>query len=220
MNRPPLLIFDSDGVLIDSEVIACGAVADELAAWGLSFDGRAVAERFAGYTDAAIAQAVTAESGVALPHDFPARVQARAVEAFETQLKPMAGMTGLLERDRGQRCVASNAAQHRLERALEIVGLARFFAPGSLFSAEQVPNAKPSPDLHLHAARRMGFAPEDCLVIEDSVTGVAAARAAGIAVVGLLAADHVAPGQEKALRHEGAQAVFSSVEALTAWLER
>ena len=218
MNRPPLLIFDCDGVLIDSEAIACRVVAEELADWGLSYDAGAVADRFAGYTDAAIAEVVTAETGVALPGDFPRRVQARALIAFETELQPLEGMAALLQADRGARCVASNAAQERLERALEIVGLSRFFEAGACFSAEQVARAKPAPDLHLHAAARMGFQPSEALVIEDSVTGVQAAAAAGIAVVGLLAASHIPDGQEAALREAGARDVFASAGDLAEWL--
>jgi len=219
MNRPPLLIFDCDGVLIDSEAIACRVVAEELAEWGLSYDGRRVADRFAGYTDAAIAEAVTAESGVRLPGDFPQRVQRRALAAFENDLRPLTGMARLLERDSGARCVASNSAQHRLERALEIAGLARFFAPDAFFSAEQVARAKPAPDLHLHAVARMGFQPQDALVIEDSVTGVQAAAAAGVAVIGLLAASHLPKGQAEALLAAGARAVFETADDLAAWLQ-
>ena len=218
MNRPPLLIFDCDGVLIDSEAIACRVVAEELADWGLHYDARAVAERFAGYTDAAIAEVVSAETDIALPGDFPRRVQARALVAFETELQPLEGMEALLQGDRGARCVASNAAQERLERALEIVGLSRFFEAGAYFSAEQVARAKPAPDLHLHAAARMGFQPSEALVIEDSVTGVQAASAAGIAVVGLLAASHIPTGPGAALRDAGAREVFASAGELAEWL--
>jgi HAD superfamily hydrolase (TIGR01509 family) len=220
MNRPPLLIFDCDGVLIDSELISCRVVAEELTAWGAPHEGLEVAHRFAGYTDAAIAETVAAETGVALPADFPARVQARALAAFESQLEPMAGMTELLERDEGARCVASNSGQERLEKAIALVGLSRFFTQGSYFSAQQVARAKPAPDLHLHAAARMGYAPAQALVIEDSVTGVQAAVAAGIPVVGLLAASHVSEGQEAALRRAGARGVFQTAASLSDWLSR
>ena len=218
MNRPALLIFDSDGVLLDSELVACRVVAEELREWGLDFYGRSVAERFAGYTDAAIARTVTEETGMRLPEDFPARVQARALRAFETELRPVQGMEALLKRDSGPRCVASNAAQHRLERALELVGLAGYFPPGALFSAEQVARAKPAPDLHLHAAKVMGFQPADCLVIEDSVTGVQGARAAGMRCAGLVAASHAPEGQTGLLAEAGAEPVFTSVADLSNWL--
>ncbi|WP_455372040.1 HAD family hydrolase [Limibacillus halophilus] len=218
MNRPPLLIFDCDGVLIDSELISCQVVAEELTAWGAPHEGLEVAHRFAGFTDAAIAETVSAETGVALPTDFPERVQARALAAFETLLQPMPGMPQLLEEDRGARCVASNSGQVRLEKAIALVGLSRFFPEGGYFSAQQVARAKPAPDLHLHAAARMGFAPGEALVIEDSVTGVQASVSAGIPVVGLLAASHVKEGQEEALRAAGALEVFLSTDTLSDWL--
>lgn len=217
-----LLIFDCDGVLIDSEALACQAIADELADWDLRFDGSEVARRFAGYTDRQIADQLTRETGVSLPQDFPVRVQDRALAVFETSLMTPPGIHELLRGDRRPRCVASNSGRNRLRRALEIVDLLGFFGPERLFSAEQVSEPKPAPDLHLLAARRLGFAPEKCLVIEDSGTGVQAARNAGMQAVGFLGATHLDPSERAAqaqhLSNLGAQAVFKDFASLGVWL--
>lgn len=223
MKRPGLLIFDCDGVLIDSEALACQAIADELGDWGLAYEGAAVARRFAGYTDAQIARAIEAESGVALPRDFPQRVQERALAAFERALANPAGVEGFLERSGSPRCVASNSGRKRLLRALEIAGLMKFFGPERAFSAEQVAASKPAPDLHLLAARTLGFEPEECLVIEDSETGVEAARRAGMAAVGFLGASHLSAEdrglQAARLLERGAQVTFADFAGLEAWLD-
>ncbi|MBB3066622.1 HAD family hydrolase [Limibacillus halophilus] len=221
---PGLLIFDCDGVLIDSETLACQAIADELAGWGLRYEGAEVAKRFAGYTDRQIADQVTQETRVSLPKDFPLRVQNRALEAFETSLKTPPGIHELLRSDQRPRCVASNSGRNRLRRALEIVDLLDFFGGRSLFSAEQVPQPKPAPDLHLLAAGMFGFAPENCLVIEDSGTGVQAARNAGMQVVGFLGATHLDRSERTAqaqhLSSLGAVAIFNDFTSLGDWLRQ
>ncbi len=219
---PQLLIFDCDGVLIDSETLACQAIADELAGWGLRYDGAEVAKRFAGFTDQQIADQVTHETGISLPNDFPLRVQNRALAAFEISLMTPPGIHELLRSDQRPRCVASNSGRSRLHRALEIVELLNFFGARNLFSAEQVPKPKPAPDLHLLAADRFGFAPKDCLVIEDSGTGVQAARNAGMQVVGFLGATHLDRSERSAqaqhLSSLGAVAIFNDFTSLGDWL--
>lgn len=209
--KTALVIFDCDGVLIDSEAIACRVLREALAEAGAHFGLDEVTERFAGWSDADVAAAVLEERGIALGDDFPLAVARRAVTAFERELRAVDGAPGLLEAFPWLKCVASNSVRERLERSLEIVGLRSLFPHGAIFSAEAVARPKPAPDLHLHAASRMGVTPDRCLVIEDSASGVRAARAAGIAVCGFTGAGHSAPGQAERLRALGAFAVIDDL---------
>jgi HAD superfamily hydrolase (TIGR01509 family) len=218
--KADLVIFDCDGVLIDSEPMAARAVSDELALWDLDLPPAEIARRFAGWTDGHIAMFLREERGSRLPEDFPARVAQRALSLFEEELAAMPGAAELLARHQGARCVASNSGRARLRRALEIVGLLGAFAPDALFSAEQVARPKPSPDLPRLAARSMGCAAQHCLVIEDSASGVRAARAAGMRVVGFIGGSHVAPDHGQALAEAGASAVVKDFAELTGLLKQ
>ena len=209
-----LLIFDCDGVLIDSEMLACRVVAEELAEHGILLAGDEIAERFAGVTDQEMAAILAAETGRHLPDNFPLRVADRAMTLFEQELEAMPGVSALLSKLPGPRCVASNSMEHRLRQSLHCTGLMPFFAGNAVFSSEAVARGKPAPDLHLHAAETMGFIPADCLVIEDSVTGVTAARTAGMAVIGFTGASHAGPGHGDALREAGADRIVGTMGEL------
>lgn len=216
--QPALVIFDCDGVLLDSEALSSRAWCEVLASCGLPYDQAEFARRFTGFTDAMLAEALAGESAVALPADLPRRVLAHSLRLFAEELRPIAGMAELLGRLAIPRCVASNSGVTRLRETLRLAGLAGFFAPEAVFSAEQVARPKPAPDLHLHAARRLGAAPADCLVVEDSLPGVTAARAAGIPVVGFLGATHLLPGQRESLLAAGAERVVADAAELAALL--
>jgi len=213
---PDLVIFDCDGVLIDSEALSCGVVAEMLTEHGYPIDAHAAAARFAGLADREIAALVSQECGLAMPEDFAERVSARATLAFEGRLQAMPGAAAVLAGLPHRRCVASNSLPNRLARALEIAGLAVHFPPGALFSSAMVARGKPAPDLHLHAAAAMGAAPARCVVIEDSPTGVTAARVAGMAVIGFVGAGHIADRGAHAdrLRAEGAARIAQRFEEI------
>ncbi len=212
--RQGLLIFDCDGVLIDSEALACRVVAEELAEHGIALAPEELDERFPGFTDQRIAQILTAETGRSLPDDFPLRVAKRTIALFEQELEAVPGVQALLAGLNGPRCVASNSLEERLRFSLRCTDLLRFFAGEAVFSSEMVARGKPAPDLHLHAAAVMGFAPGDCLVIEDSVTGVTAARAAGMEVIGFTGASHVGAGHGDALMAAGSREIADSMNDL------
>jgi len=213
MSMAPL-IFDCDGVLLDSEPLAMRAILEELATHGIAFDPQEAARRFVGATDAEVARMVTAESGHPLPLDFPERVAERALALFAGELRPMAGAAAFFASHRGPRAVASNSGQRRLERALAIAGLAPFFAPDRCVSQEQVARPKPAPDLYLHVAALFDRPPESCLVVEDSVTGATAAVAAGMTVIGFLGASGQAPDQADRLRAVGVSVLADNFAAL------
>lgn len=180
-----LVIFDCDGTLIDSERLANRALQTCLAEEGLELPLERVVERFMGRPTAEVATEIEAELGRALP-DFGARVDALCFELYDRELTPVPGVELLLERlerRAAPRCVASSSDPPYLERVLAQTGLARYFGD-HVYSAVQVPRGKPAPDLFLFAAERMATRPAGCVVVEDSLPGVQAARAAGMQVFG------------------------------------
>jgi HAD superfamily hydrolase (TIGR01509 family) len=181
-TAPGLIIFDCDGVLIDSEVISAEVLIDLARDQGLNIDRAYVRDHFLGRSFPTVAATIRAQLGVALPLDFEAAYRAELLRRFETRLAPTPGIVDLLPRLRVPACVATSSSPPRVSRSLAITGLDRFFG-GRVFTASQVARGKPAPDLFLFAAAQMGAAPADCLVIEDSRPGVEAARNAGMAVV-------------------------------------
>ena len=177
-----LVIFDCDGVLVDSELLASRVKADQLQALGIAMSADEVTQALVGLDSVAARQLLEARHGVPVPADFDARYNELLEAAFRLELQPIAGVHHLLSRLEQPYCVASNSSHPRLVHTFASTGLTRAVA-GRVFSADDVARGKPAPDLFLHAAAAMGGVPPDrCLVIEDSVTGVAAARAAGGAV--------------------------------------
>ena len=178
-----LVILDCDGVLVDSEPIAIRIDVEMFAEVGMTVTEREVIERFVGRSPGLLAQAVEEELGHPPPDDWEERGEVRLRRAFEAQLQPVAGIREALERITLPVCVASSSPPDRLRFKLELTGLYERFA-GHIYSAAEVANGKPAPDLFLHAARQMGADPAVCVVVEDSRYGVQAGRAAGMDVLG------------------------------------
>ena len=177
-----LVIFDCDGVLIDSEPVANRVLAERLATVGLRMPVAQVMEKFVGRTRAGCLDLAAELLGRELPVDFGAAWD-KALFAALRQVKAIEGVADLVRRLAVPYCVASNSSPERMRVSLEAAGLLRFF-DGRLFSAVSVERPKPAPDLFLHAARSMNVSPASCVVIEDAVTGVQAALAAGMAALG------------------------------------
>jgi HAD superfamily hydrolase (TIGR01509 family) len=217
--RPdPLLIFDCDGVLIDSETIACGAEAAYLAELGIAVSAEELLERYLGISMAVMLADLESRhdrSLPALPRDFADTLRRRVAIAFETDLRPMPGIEAALASLPARRCVASSSAPERLRHSLQLTGLLAHFEP-HIFSATQVARGKPAPDLFLFAAARMDATPEACVVIEDSLPGVQAAVAAGMRVIGFTGGSHCRPGHAERLRAAGASAVCACMAELGA----
>jgi HAD superfamily hydrolase (TIGR01509 family) len=178
-----LVIFDCDGVLVDSEPIAIRIDVEMFAEVGMTVSEQEVIERFVGRSPELLARAVEEQLGHAPPDGWEERAEGRLRRAFEAELQPVAGIREALERIELPVCVASSSPPDRLRFKLELTGLYERFA-GHIFSAAEVANGKPAPDLFLHAARQMGFDPAGCVVVEDSRYGVLAGRAAGMNVLG------------------------------------
>ncbi|MFG2910180.1 HAD family hydrolase [Kitasatospora sp. NPDC048286] len=181
-----LVIFDCDGVLLDSERLAVKIDARVTAAVGWPLSEAEIVERFVGRSHAYMSAEVQAHASVPLEPGWEQAFQHLFDEAFATELVPVDGVVRALEvlAEAGMRdCVASSSSHERLRRTLGQTGLpARF--EGRIFGAEDVAHGKPAPDLFLHATATMGVAPEACLVVEDSKYGIAAARAAGMRSLG------------------------------------
>jgi HAD superfamily hydrolase (TIGR01509 family) len=209
-----LVIFDLDGVLVDSEPISARVTAAALAQAGIEISAADVYERFLGVSTAAMLRTLEAEHGRRLPGHFQERLRARILTAFERELEPVPGVVALLDALPGGRCVASNSHPDRIRRSLELVGLLERFAP-HLFSATMVSAGKPAPDLFLLAAAQIAAAPESCLVIEDSEVGIRAAKAASMTAFGFTGASHVGvQTHAPRLRAAGADIVFAEMAAL------
>lgn len=173
-----LVIFDCDGVLIDSEVISASVLIGEAAAVGIPLTPAYVRDHFLGRSFPTVAATIRAQFGTVLPADFEQRYRARLLERFETDLALTPGILDLLPRLRVPWCLATSSSPPRLARSLAISGLDQWFP--HRFTASEVARGKPAPDLFLHAAARMGADPAHCLVIEDSRPGILAAQAAGM----------------------------------------
>jgi HAD superfamily hydrolase (TIGR01509 family) len=209
-----LVIFDCDGVLVDSEPIAVRIDVEMLAEVGLTMSEEEVIERFVGRSPEVILAETEARLGRAVPEGWFDRGEARLRELYATELKPVPGIAEALEAIADPVCVASSSAPDNVRYKLELTGLYERFA-GRIFSAAEVANGKPAPDLFLHAASRMGASPSECVVIEDSRYGVEAARAAGMDVFGF------AGGLTAAQVLEGPRTVvFEDMRALPQLLAR
>ncbi|WP_354637897.1 HAD family hydrolase [Kitasatospora camelliae] len=178
-----LVIFDCDGVLLDSERLAVRVDAVVLAALGWELSIEEIVHRFVGRSHAAMVAEIEAHLGRRLPDGWEAEFQPLYDEAFATELTTVDGIEAALDAIDLPTCVASSSSHERLRRTLGQTGLYPRFE-GRVFSAGEVARGKPAPDLFLHAAARLGVAPQRCVVVEDSRHGVAAARAAGMRALG------------------------------------
>ncbi len=210
MPAPRLVIFDCDGVLVDSEVISNEVLARELSVLGLPTTLSEARRDYQGLLLSEVLRAAEARLGGALPEGWIERYTRVRSEAFRRELRPVPGAAALVEWLRAEAiatCVASQGALAKIELSLELTGLDALFPEAVRFSAEQVRRGKPFPDLFLHAARVLGTAPSRCVVIEDTPSGAIAAAAAGMRVLG-----YAADSDRRALADAGAEIVMSLAE--------
>jgi FGGY-family pentulose kinase/HAD superfamily hydrolase (TIGR01509 family) len=211
---PKVVIFDCDGVLVDSEVIALAATRRMLGEAGLDLTEADMRERFLGLRQDMALERVEVELGAPLPSGFPDKLSREILGAFARELKGVEGVRQALQGLKAQVCVASSSAPDRLRFALRMTSYEALFAP-HIFSAAEVERGKPYPDLFLFAAQSMGVEPHECLVIEDSVAGVKAARAAGMTVFGFAGGSHFSgPAQAAELTAAGADLIFDDMTRL------
>jgi HAD superfamily hydrolase (TIGR01509 family) len=208
-----LIIFDCDGVLIDSELIALDVLSVMMGRFGHPMSVSACQDAFMGMHNADIIRAIEARIGRSLPADEGSRMRAGMIERMRRELKPVTGVADALERLHGPRCVASSSDRDRIALTLDLTGLSRFFGD-HIFSGTEVAHGKPAPDLFLHAAATMGVAPRDCIVIEDAVAGVRAGIAAGMRVIGFTGGSHTNASHASRLRESGAGPIIAAMTDL------
>ena len=219
MKDVDLLIFDCDGVLLDSELLAVRADVTCFAEWGLQLSEDDLRVRYTGLSASAMIEDVQSRLNVRLPRGFDRMLEERLRQYFEAELRPVPGMDVLLDTLACKRCVASSSTPERLAHSLRLVGLYSRFAP-NIFSATQVARGKPAPDLFLFAADRMLAEPHQCMVIEDSIPGVVAAKSAGMVAVGFCGGSHCSESHGRELLEAGADAVAYDLRELTLALQR
>ncbi|UXN57674.1 HAD family hydrolase [Phyllobacterium zundukense] len=208
-----LVIFDCDGVLIDSETLASRIDAEELTRIGYPTSYSDVVLRFTGLSSATMRKMIEEDWGRPLPDDFDTIVQSRIKESYRIELQAIEGIDRLLHQLPLPRCVASSSAPDKLRLGLELTGLWPHFDP-HVFSSVLVKAGKPAPDLFLYAAARMGIEPARCAVVEDSIAGVRAGVAAGMTVIGFTAGGHCLEDHGQRLLSAGASVVARTAEEL------
>jgi HAD superfamily hydrolase (TIGR01509 family) len=218
MSAFSAVIFDCDGVLVDSEVIALEVEMGILAEIGLTYEREDYIRRFLGTTSAHYFAALDAEHrarfGAPLPEGLNERMSQAYYPAIEAALRVIPGARELVAALTVSKAVASSSSVHGLTLKLTKVGLWQAFAP-HIYSGQLVARGKPAPDIFLHAADRLGVDPQTCVAIEDSVNGVLAARAAGMTVLGFTGGGHCGPGHAARLAEAGAANVVNSMKNIS-----
>ena len=217
-----LLIFDFDGVVADSEVVANDVLAKAVSALGVPTSLEDSYSRYMGRRFPEVLAEIERVTGRPLPDGFPQTLQTKTLTALGRELKTVTGFHDYLAAfPEPKRCIASSSSPDRLALCLEVLGLRDQFEP-HIYSASLVARGKPAPDIFLYAAEQVGVAPSRCLVLEDSPTGVEAATAAGMTVIGLTAASHIQESHAARLAAAGAHHVaesFAEAAAITRrWL--
>lgn len=202
-NKPKCIIFDCDGVLVDSEAITFSVLGELCADLGLPLTHDELEDNFLGKSLNSVMAFITARIDGELPEDFEAQFRAGTFARFKTDIKPVPGIKALLAEVKVPICVASSGPPHKIRLNLELTGLTDYFGD-NIFSCYDLGKWKPDPAVFLHAAATMGFAPTDCVVVEDSPAGVKGAVAGGFRVFGLANKKNA-----RALRAAGAEVIFS-----------
>jgi HAD superfamily hydrolase (TIGR01509 family) len=208
-----VFIFDCNGVLVDSESIVADVAAQELTRAGFVVSPEIVARFFTGRRPSDMLGDIEAATQRRLPPDFGTALAAATLRRLHAELRATSHVEHALTWLRGPKCVASSSPLDRVRVSLECTGLLRFFDP-YLFSASDVTRGKPAPDLFIYVATKMRVAPSDCIVVEDSPAGVAAAHAAGMVPIGFIGGSHTNPSLGAQLTNAGARAVIADMRAL------
>jgi len=214
-----LLIFDCDGVLVDSELLANEALAELMSALGHPMTTQQALQIFSGLRLRDVLESAEALLSFPVPADLGAAAGQRLLERFRHELQPVKGVREALDLLPYPRCVASSSARERLDLSIEVTGLKELFGD-NVFSADQVENGKPAPDLYLFAARSFGEVPANCIVIEDSTLGIQAAVSAGMKTIGFAGASHATGELAQQLKVAGADIVIAAMPDLPGAVER
>lgn len=212
-----MIIFDCDGVLVDSEILSNTIDAELMTAAGCPMTAQELIRGYIGRPKADIWQAIGEERGAVWPEGLIDRAGNLLLERMERELHPVEGVADALAAIPGRKSVASSSGLPKLRKALAITGLLPFFDT-AVFSASQVARGKPAPDVFLFAAAQCGVAPADCIVVEDSVAGVTAALSAGMRVLGFTGGRHSYAGHGEQLSAAGAHGIVTGMCSLPSQL--
>lgn len=212
------VIFDCDGVLVDSEVIANQTTLRMLKPYGFEMSQAAYGSSFAGKTEEDILAIIQRDYAIELPDGFLAQLRLEIERDIDQNLQPIPGMKEVVASVVVPKAVVSNSRLVRVIAALKVAEMSDMFGD-NLFAAEMVAYPKPAPDVYQHAAQQLGVSPRACLVVEDSQSGVTAAHRAGMTVIGFLAASHIPAGHEGTVREAGASATAESADELQELLQ-
>lgn len=209
MTQPQLIIFDFDGVLVNSEIIAARVEAEMLTAAGYPISAEDLTELYAGLTFKDILLKAEQNADVPLKASLIDEAVAQVDKALARELRAIEGAERAVAGVAGRKCICSNSSSERIAFMMQKTGLDRVFN-GPVFSALETPTAKPkpAPDVFLHAAKQLSADPANCFVIEDSVHGIAGAKAAGMRVIGFTGGSHSFPGHADQLMEAGAETVI------------
>jgi len=213
------ILFDNDGTIVDSEIIAQRVMLEMLAEHGLQLSPQEYSHRFPGLLDRDILHILQRDHGFSAPDGFTKRLHEAHIDDFNRSLRAIPGMTALFRRLKTPKSMVSNGSVRHVERCLRKVRLLSS-VNGHIISAEHVEKPKPYPDIYLFALEKIGLKPHETVVVEDSPTGVAAAKSAGLQSIGFLGAAHIFDGHGQKLLDAGADFIAADARALWAILEK
>ncbi len=202
-----LIIFDCDGVLIDSEWIASQVESEHLRELGIDLSTEEVSKRFSGVSAAAMYAELERDFGIVIPDTYEKNIRERIKQRFSTDLAPPKGLEKFLENRAHAVCVASNSPPDWVSHGLKCTGIHSYFK-NAIYTGQMVERPKPAPDLFLHAADQFNVSPEDCLVVEDSTHGIEAAMAANMTAIGYIGGSHCREGHGDMLKSAGAKTII------------
>lgn len=219
-NRPiSAVIFDCDGVLVDSEFIASQVSLRMLKPYGIEMKPEAYAKLFAGKVEEDIIGVIEKEYNTKLPKDFVPKLKLQIEHGLDNELQPIRSVKDTISNIQKTIGVVSNSRLVRVIHSLEVADLSSYFGK-NLFAAEMVDRPKPFPDVYLHAAQKLNVDPAECLVVEDSTTGVTAAHSAGMNVIGFLGASHIYEGHDQKLINAGAFTTAKDMVSLNTLIQQ
>ncbi|MGE7367538.1 HAD family hydrolase [Neorhizobium sp. NPDC001467] len=220
MNDRPLVIFDCDGVLVDSEPVSVRVLVAALNRHGIDMAEEEAYSRFLGRSLATMTQVMDEEYGFHTGPEFLEGLRVDLYERFRSELQAIKGIADTVDRLGGAFCVASSSQPERIRLSLTLTGLIDKFEP-HIFSASMVENGKPAPDLFLLAAERMGYDPADCIVVEDSPAGIEAAHRAGMTALAFTGGSHThVSGYRERIEALQPDAVFDAMPDLLHLVEK
>ena len=207
------IIFDCDGVLVDSEIIAAKCTVEMFNELGLDMTLDYYLQHCTGKTFSVLKEMFSKEVTKPMPHNFLEEIEAKVHQIAKKELKAVPEVAETLQQITFPKAVVSNSELHQIKRSLTQTGLTNFFE-NRLFSSDMVAQPKPYPDLYLHAISELNVKPKNCLVIEDSVTGATAAINAGLDVIGFIGGSHITQGHEKRLLDAGVKQILTNMKDL------